>query len=80
MKDIKPAKNPKKVAATECSASSIGPTNKTMKTKTTKHPKQARAAKKLKDMKPKRDTKAGRDPAGNTYYVGSANGGVWKTT
>jgi len=20
------------------------------------------------------------DPSGNTYYVGSANGGVWKTT
>jgi hypothetical protein len=51
-----------------------------MKTKTTKHPKQARLAKKLKDMKPKRDTKAGRDPAGNTIYVGSANGGIWKTT
>jgi hypothetical protein len=51
-----------------------------MKTKTTKHPKQARPAKKVKDMKPKRDAKAGRDPAGNTYYVGSANGGVWKTT
>ena len=52
----------------------------TMKTKLTRYPKQTRLAKKLKDMKPKRDAKAGRDPSGNTYYVGTANGGVWKTT
>ena len=51
-----------------------------MKTKTSKQPKQSKRAVVLKDIKPKRDAKGGRDTSGNTTYVGSANGGVWKTT
>lgn len=38
-------------------------------------------ARSVKDLAPKKPLKSGRsDPAGNTIYVGSANGGVWKTT
>lgn len=46
-----------------------------MKTKTAKQPKQAKPAAQLTDLKPKKDARGG----GNTIYVGSANGGVWKT-
>jgi hypothetical protein len=48
-----------------------------MKTKTSKQPKRSNPAVRLKDLKPKKNAGGGR---GNTYYVGTANGGVWKTT
>jgi hypothetical protein len=38
-------------------------------------------ARTVKDFAPKKNLKSGRtDPTGNTIYVGTANGGVWKTT
>ena len=39
-----------------------------------------RRAAPVKDMKPKKDAKAGRTADGNTVYISTAGGGVWKTT
>lgn len=46
----------------------------------TKPGAKAKRAAPLKDMKPKKDAKAGRSPDGNTVYIATAGGGVWKTT
>jgi hypothetical protein len=51
-----------------------------MRKKSTKRPQKAKPAVQLKDIKSKDDAKGGRGTSGNTIYVGSANGGVWKTT
>ena len=52
-----------------------------MKKTGSKQSTQTKRALRVKDIAPKKNLKSGRsDPTGNTYYVGTANGGVWKTT